>query len=87
MREKRAFKAGDRVWMHRPPRGPQATKFVHPWVGPMKIVEDAGYDNFLLQREDGDQTGEQIIAHVSFLITYHYPEALLNEAAADIASV
>eukprot|EP00644_Phytophthora_capsici_P009218 jgi/Phyca11/131451/e_gw1.106.57.1 len=67
------FKPGDRVWLFRPPRGPKASKFVHSWIGPTKIVEPAGYDNFLIRREDLDGQGELIIAHVSFLVKYHHP--------------
>lgn len=84
-RQQRVFKPGDRVWMLNPPRGPKATKFVHLWMGPLRIVEDAGYDNFLLEREDKVGEPERIIAHVSFLLSYHYPTPLLERAAADIA--
>ncbi|GMF48305.1 unnamed protein product [Phytophthora fragariaefolia] len=70
--------------MFRPPRGPTATKFVHPWAGPMRIIDVAGYDNFLIEREDTTGGREQFIAHVSFLATYHQPEAILAQAAADI---
>ncbi|POM57490.1 Retrovirus-related Pol Polyprotein, partial [Phytophthora palmivora] len=78
------WKAGDRVWMYNPPRGPSATKFVHRWMGPLKILEPAGYENFLLQREDKTGSPELIIAHASFLVSYHYPKSTLRQAAADI---
>lgn len=84
VRMQRSFNAGDRVWMFRPPKGPKASKFVHSWIGPMKIVEPAGYDNFLIEREDQDGGNEQLIAHVSFLVSYHYPHTLLGTIAADI---
>lgn len=83
-RQQRTFQPGDRVWVLNPPRGPKATKFVHQWMGPMKVVEPAGYDNFLLQREDRVGQPELIIAHVSFLVSYHFPTPLLKQAAADI---
>ncbi|GMF48211.1 unnamed protein product [Phytophthora fragariaefolia] len=51
-KKKRTLKAGDRVWMYRPPRGPNASKLVHQWVGPMRVIEPAGYDNFLVEQED-----------------------------------
>eukprot|EP00644_Phytophthora_capsici_P011242 jgi/Phyca11/110369/e_gw1.18.234.1 len=51
-RHKRTFKVNDRVWVYKPPRGVKASKFVHQWLGPLRIVEDAGYDNFVLERED-----------------------------------
>ncbi|KAE9295160.1 hypothetical protein PR003_g24087 [Phytophthora rubi] len=83
-RQGRAFNPGDRVWVYNPPRGAKATKFVHRWMGPARIVEAAGYDNFLLRREDKGGAPELIIAHVSFLVSYHSPEPLLERAAADI---
>lgn len=42
VRNRREFVVGDSAWMYRPPRGPKATKFVHQWVGPMKIIEPVG---------------------------------------------
>ncbi|POM73717.1 LOW QUALITY PROTEIN: Hypothetical protein PHPALM_9409 [Phytophthora palmivora] len=80
----RGFKPGDRVWMFKPPRGSNASKFVHQWLGPLKVIESAGYDNYLLEREDDGDKHEQFIAHVSFLVTYHYPTTLLDVAATDI---
>ncbi|KAI9980453.1 hypothetical protein PInf_026347 [Phytophthora infestans] len=76
----------DRVWMYKPPRDPKATKFVHQWVGLLKIVESAGFENYLLEREDQEGVTERFIAHVSFLVTYHYPTDLLKTAAVDIDS-
>ncbi|GMF54435.1 unnamed protein product [Phytophthora fragariaefolia] len=70
--------------MFRPPRGPTATKFVHPWAGPMRIIDVTGCDNFLTEREDTAEGRVLFIAHVSFLATYHQPEAILAQAAADI---
>ncbi|KAE9168580.1 hypothetical protein PF002_g30580 [Phytophthora fragariae] len=51
----------------------------------MRVIEPAGYDNFLVEREDTDGDAERHIVHVSFLVTYYYPKALLKQAAADIA--
>ncbi|KAE8910369.1 hypothetical protein PF002_g27313 [Phytophthora fragariae] len=84
-KQKRTLSPGDRVWMFRPPRGPTASKFVHQWVGPMRVIEPAGYDNFLVEREDTDGDAERHIVHVSFLVTYYYLKELLKQAAADIA--
>ncbi|KAE8985383.1 hypothetical protein PR003_g23282 [Phytophthora rubi] len=50
----------------------------------MRIVESAGYDNYLIEREDKTGEHEQLVAHVSFLVTYRYPVALLREVAADL---
>lgn len=83
VRRTRTFKPGDHVWMYRPPRGPTASKFVHQWMGPMRIIEPAGYDNFLLEREDGGDAA-RVIAHVSFLVSYHHPADFLEATAADI---
>ncbi|OWZ20917.1 hypothetical protein PHMEG_0004592 [Phytophthora megakarya] len=76
IRNRRGFHAGNVVWMHSQPRGKKATKLVHQWMGPLRIVEPAGFDNFTKQ--------ETIIAHVSFRISYHYPEPLLDQVALDI---
>lgn len=84
VRNRRELAPGDRVWMYRPPRGPKSTKFVHQCAGPMKIIEPAGFENFLIEREDQDGEAERFIAHVSFLISYHYPVDLLKRAANDI---
>ncbi|POM73500.1 Hypothetical protein PHPALM_9651, partial [Phytophthora palmivora] len=84
VRQRREFHIGDRVWLYNPPRGRTATKFVHQWMGPMKIVEPAGYENYVLQREDKSGSPETVIAHVSFLVSYYYPEPLLKQVAADI---
>ncbi|KAE9050220.1 hypothetical protein PR001_g2601 [Phytophthora rubi] len=83
-RQARTFNPGDRVWIYNPPRGAKATKFVHRCMGPARIIEAAGYDNFLLQREDKSGTPEVVIAHVSFLTSYYCPEPLLERAAEDI---
>ncbi|KAE9301653.1 hypothetical protein PF008_g22691 [Phytophthora fragariae] len=82
----RDFNVGDRVWLFKPQKGPKASKFVHAWMGPMRIIEPAGYENYLLEREDQDEAGERFLAHVSFLTTYHYPTPVLAAAAADIAA-
>ncbi|KAI9981230.1 hypothetical protein PInf_008877 [Phytophthora infestans] len=50
----------------------------------MKIVEDAGYENFVLQREDKNGTLETLIAHVSFLATYSYLASLRKQLAKDL---
>ncbi|KAE9313165.1 hypothetical protein PR003_g19573 [Phytophthora rubi] len=84
VRQQRMFAVGDRVWLYNPPRGPKATKFVHQSMGPMKIVEPAGYENYVLQREDKNGAPEILIAHVSFLVGYHYPKPLLQQVAADL---
>ncbi|KAG2856678.1 hypothetical protein PC110_g20011 [Phytophthora cactorum] len=83
-KQRRTFETGDRVWLYNPPRGPKATKFVHQWMGPLRIVEPAGYENYLLEREDKTGEKETIVARVSFMVSFHYPAPLLAQAAADI---
>ncbi|GMF48355.1 unnamed protein product [Phytophthora fragariaefolia] len=83
-KKKREFHAGDLVWMYNPPRGKNVTKFVDQWMGPLRIVEPAGYDNVVLTREDKTGKKETQIAHVSFLISFHYPDAWLTQVAHDI---
>ncbi|OWY90232.1 hypothetical protein PHMEG_00041732 [Phytophthora megakarya] len=73
--------------MFKPPRGAKASKFVHSWTGPLRIKDEAGYENFLLEREDVDEhsgRNEQFTAHVSFLVHYNQPSHLLDRAAEDI---
>ncbi|KAE8964252.1 hypothetical protein PR002_g29031 [Phytophthora rubi] len=84
VRNRRTISPGDRVWMFKPPRGAKASKFVHQWLGPLRVVEPAGYDNFLVEREDVSGDPERFIAHVSFLVTNHTPVASLQRVAADI---
>ncbi|OWZ20534.1 hypothetical protein PHMEG_0005037 [Phytophthora megakarya] len=81
-----AYHEGDRVWVYRPLRGPRATKFVHSWIEPLRIIEEAGYNNYLLEREDGDDTKARVIAHVSLFVSYHYPVDLLPKIADDIVT-
>ncbi|EGZ29973.1 hypothetical protein PHYSODRAFT_409529, partial [Phytophthora sojae] len=52
VRETTRFTVGDLVWVLRPPKGKGITKLPHQWVGPPKIVQDAGYDNWDVVRED-----------------------------------
>ncbi|EGZ07995.1 hypothetical protein PHYSODRAFT_526654 [Phytophthora sojae] len=84
VRNMRTVSAGDRVWMFKPPRRPKASKFVHQWLDPMRVVEPVGYDNFLIEREDVTGEPERHIAHVSFLVMYHQPAASLEQIAVDI---
>ncbi|OWZ18943.1 hypothetical protein PHMEG_0006874 [Phytophthora megakarya] len=44
----------------------------------------AGFDNFMLRREGKTGNVETLIAHVSFLVSYHHPEPLLGKVAHDI---
>ncbi|KAE8888166.1 hypothetical protein PF005_g23800 [Phytophthora fragariae] len=84
VRSRREFAVADKLWLFKPPRGPKASKLVHQWLGPVRVLESAGYDNYLVEREDVAGDPEQFIAHASFLVSYHSPPALLATAAADI---
>jgi cobalamin biosynthesis Mg chelatase CobN len=50
----------------------------------LRIIEEAGFDNYVVEREDDDEGHEQFIAHVSFLITYHSPAGWLGKVAEDL---
>ncbi|OWZ07035.1 hypothetical protein PHMEG_00020627 [Phytophthora megakarya] len=84
VRQRREFRPGDLVWVHNPPQGRKATKFVHQWMGPMKVVEPTGYENHVLTRLDRTGKEETVIAHESFMVSYHYPVTLLEQVAHDI---
>ncbi|GMF41645.1 unnamed protein product [Phytophthora fragariaefolia] len=49
-------------------------------------IEPAGYDNFLLEREDTNGEPERFIEHESFIVTYHYPTTVLERIATDRVS-
>ncbi|KAE9342296.1 hypothetical protein PR003_g9547 [Phytophthora rubi] len=54
------------------------TKLAHRWVGPTRIEEDVGYDNWRVTRLDD---GTSLIAHSSFLTSYHCPDSQLQDIA------
>lgn len=78
VRHKANFRLGDLVWVLKPPRGKGVTKLAHQWVGPAKILEDAGHDNWLVKRLD---TGAELVTHCSFVTKYHHPTGLLEQIA------
>ncbi|OWZ06646.1 LOW QUALITY PROTEIN: hypothetical protein PHMEG_00021072 [Phytophthora megakarya] len=84
VRKRREFCMGDCVWVYNPPRGKTATKFVHQWMGPLRVVEPTGYDNYLMTSEDNAGNAESGIGQVSFLVNYHYPVPLLKQIAGDL---
>ncbi|GMF20951.1 unnamed protein product [Phytophthora fragariaefolia] len=47
-------------------------------------MEPAGYQNYLLEREDQSGEKETIIAHASFLVSFHCPAPALERADIDI---
>jgi len=53
-------------------------------MGPLKVIEPVGYENFVLRREDQNGVAELIVGHVSFLVGYQSPVSLLPHIAADI---
>ncbi|KAG6614655.1 Enzymatic Polyprotein [Phytophthora cinnamomi] len=65
VRQRREFSPGDLVWVLRPPRGKGITKLAHQWVGQAKVVQDAGFDNMEVVRDD---IGEHLVTHSSFLV-------------------
>ncbi|KAE9169724.1 hypothetical protein PF004_g28099 [Phytophthora fragariae] len=72
------LRIGDSVWVLKPPKGKGITKLDHQWVGPAKITQDAGFDNFEVIRDD---TGEHLVVHCSFLVTSACPSDSLGSVA------
>ncbi|KAE8955365.1 hypothetical protein PR001_g32137, partial [Phytophthora rubi] len=64
--------------MLKPPKGKGITKLAHQWVGPAKIVQSAGFDNWEVVRDDTD---EHSIVHCSFLVSSHCPSDSLGVIA------
>ncbi|POM66322.1 LOW QUALITY PROTEIN: Enzymatic Polyprotein [Phytophthora palmivora] len=83
------FSVGDLVWVFKPPRGEGSTKLVHQWLGPAKIQQAAGFDNWEVVRDDN---GDHVIAHSSFLVDSlgaaadTILEELVEEDADDVAA-
>jgi hypothetical protein len=82
VRQRAEFRPEQLVWIYRPARGPGVMKFGHRWRGPAKIIEAAGYDNYRVQMME---SGDELVTHCSFLLSYYYPNNLLEEMAKDIA--
>jgi hypothetical protein len=82
VRNRSEFRPGQLVWIYRHAGGPGITKFGHRWRGPGKIVEAAGYDNYRVLMME---SGEELVTHCSFLLSYYYPNNLLDQMAKDIA--
>ncbi|GMF62727.1 unnamed protein product [Phytophthora fragariaefolia] len=78
VRQTKEFSPGDLVWVLRRPRGRAIPKLAHQWVGPAKIVQDAGYDNWEVVRDDN---GERLITHSSFLVNSRCPSDSLGLVA------
>ncbi|KAG6614971.1 RNA-dependent DNA polymerase [Phytophthora cinnamomi] len=72
------FGIGDPVWVFKPPRGKGITKLAHQWVGPARIVQAAGFDNWEVVRDDTD---EHLIVHCSFLVSSRCPSDSLGVIA------
>ncbi|KAE9348022.1 hypothetical protein PF008_g7539 [Phytophthora fragariae] len=77
------FRPGQIVSLYRPTRRPGITKFGHRWRGPGKIIEASGYDNYLIQMLE---SGQKLVTHCSFPLSYYYPTHLLEQMAKDIAA-
>jgi hypothetical protein len=81
-RDGEEFRVDQLVWVYRPARGPGITKFGHRWRGPAQIIEAAGYDNYKVKMLE---SGNELVTHCSFLLSYYYPTHLLEKMAEDIA--
>lgn len=53
------------MWVLRPPRGRGITKLVHQWVGPARVVQDVGFDNWKVV---WDETVEHMVVHSDELL-------------------
>ena len=80
-RLKLSLRPGLLVWFYNPPRLPGVTKLRHAWRGPMRVVEPAGYDNYLLEEV---ATEKKVIAHASFLYSFVLPDKFLLRAEQDL---
>ncbi|KAE9023030.1 hypothetical protein PR001_g13015 [Phytophthora rubi] len=81
VRRDTTFSIGDSVWVLKPPKGKGIMKLAHQWVGPAKITQDAGFDNFEVVRDD---TGEHLVVHCGFLVTSACPSDSLGSVAETI---
>ncbi|GMF14886.1 unnamed protein product [Phytophthora fragariaefolia] len=66
------------VWVLKRPQGKGITKLAHQWVGPARITQDAGYNNWEVVRDD---EGERLITHSSFLVSSWCPSESLGTVA------
>lgn len=78
VRHRAHFQPGSLVWLLRPPRGKGVTKLAHQWVGPARILDDAKFDNWRVRRLD---TGDELVTHSSFVVSYHSPVGMLEQIA------
>ncbi|GMF49538.1 unnamed protein product [Phytophthora fragariaefolia] len=72
------FNVRDLVWVLKPPRGRGITNLVHQWVGPAKITQNAGYDNWEVIREANK---ERMIVHCSLLESSRCPSDFVGHVA------
>ncbi|KAG6612286.1 RNA-dependent DNA polymerase [Phytophthora cinnamomi] len=78
VRRSTTFQDGDSVWVFKPPKGKDITKLAYQWVGPANIIRDAGFDNFVVLRDDND---EHLMVHCSFLVSSKCPSNSLGDVA------
>ncbi|GMF47636.1 unnamed protein product [Phytophthora fragariaefolia] len=53
-------------------------------MGSMRIVEPAGFENFVLKKEDKNGALGLMIVHASFLVSYQSPTSILRKIADEI---
>ncbi|KAJ0391696.1 hypothetical protein P43SY_010532 [Pythium insidiosum] len=70
------FEVNELTWVFRPTRGPGISKLRHRWIGPCRILEPAGYENFLVLHLD---TAERLLVHESMLLPFSTPSAEREE--------
>ena len=64
------------VWIKHIPRGKGISKLKHTWKGPAKIIENAGYDNWVV--ECGWNRNARMLVHSSACVRYHEDERLMQ---------
>ncbi|OWZ07445.1 hypothetical protein PHMEG_00020157 [Phytophthora megakarya] len=81
VRNNEYFKVGDTAWLFKSPRGTGVTRLAHSGLVPVKLTADGGFDNWIVRKED---TGEGLVAHCSFMISYYRPKSQLAGVADQI---
>jgi hypothetical protein len=81
VKSKLPLREGMFVWIKHVPRGKGISKLKHTWKGPAKLLEYAGYDNWVV--ECGWKRGERMLIHASSCVSYHESDRLLQTMLED----
>jgi hypothetical protein len=55
-------------------------------MGPLRVREAVGYENYLMRREDKTCGLEDVVVHASFLASYKSSAEWLEQGAADLTT-